>query len=257
MFFPVASYFLENGSTPTMANKNHSGLSRRTDRSWIALLIVLLAHLMALAGFRTQPQPLLPETLPEPIMVSLLSAPQTTPQKLKPPPSNPKQKMQRTIKPKTIERNLIKRSATPIINNKSTSERSQNASQLSVEPTAAPEVEPSSPPNAISSASKTTKPDGETSYQPPSFDASYLHNPAPNYPSVSRRLGEQGRALLRVQVRADGTADAVALQTSSGSERLDQAALDAVIKWRFVPAKRGGQAISATVVVPVRFSIEG
>ncbi|MFI3119611.1 MAG: TonB family protein, partial [Methylococcaceae bacterium] len=43
----------------------------------------------------------------------------------------------------------------------------------------------------------------------------------------------------------------------SGSSRLDQAALEAVKKWRFVPAKRGEQAVSASVVVPVRFSIEG
>ena len=94
-------------------------------------------------------------------------------------------------------------------------------------------------------------------YQSASFNAAYLHNPVPDYPSVSRRLGEQGKVLLRVQVTVDGAAGSVALQTSSGSTRLDQAALEAVKKWRFVPAKRGGQAVSASVVVPVSFSIEG
>jgi protein TonB len=63
--------------------------------------------------------------------------------------------------------------------------------------------------------------------------------------------------LLRVQVTANGTAASVELQTSSGSTRLDQAALEAVKKWRFIPAKRGEQPVSASVTVPVRFSIEG
>lgn len=94
-------------------------------------------------------------------------------------------------------------------------------------------------------------------FKSPSFNASYLDNPAPDYPSISRRLGEQGKVLLRVQVAVDGTADSVALQTSSGSSRLDQAALAAVKKWRFVPAKRGGQAVSASVIVPISFSIQG
>jgi outer membrane transport energization protein TonB (TC 2.C.1.1.1) len=46
------------------------------------------------------------------------------------------------------------------------------------------------------------------------------------------------------------------VQTGSGSSRLDEAALEAVKKWQFVPAKRGEQSVSASVVVPVRFSIE-
>jgi protein TonB len=63
--------------------------------------------------------------------------------------------------------------------------------------------------------------------------------------------------LLQVQVTADGAADSVELQTGSGSTRLDQAALEAVKNWRFIPAKRGEQPVSASVVVPVRFSLEG
>jgi len=47
----------------------------------------------------------------------------------------------------------------------------------------------------------------------------------------------------------------VELKSTSGSERLDQAALDAVRQWRFVPAKRGSEAIAAWVVVPISFSL--
>lgn len=75
---------------------------------------------------------------------------------------------------------------------------------------------------------------------PPSSSAAYLRNPKPAYPSMSRRLGETGRSVIRVLVGADGSAKNVRLQRSSGFDRLDQAALDAVRRWRFVPGTRGG-----------------
>lgn len=88
------------------------------------------------------------------------------------------------------------------------------------------------------------------------FDADYLHNPKPVYPSASRRLGEQGRVLLRVYVSAEGRAEKVEVKTSSGFQRLDQAAEDAVSRWRFVPAKRGDQAVAAWVQVPITFQLD-
>ncbi|MEO8487061.1 MAG: TonB family protein [Betaproteobacteria bacterium] len=91
---------------------------------------------------------------------------------------------------------------------------------------------------------------------PPRFDASYLDNPAPAYPSLARRHREEGRVLLRVRVAADGSAEQVDVAASSGSERLDRAALDAVRRWRFVPARRGAEAVAATVQVPIVFLLD-
>ncbi len=88
------------------------------------------------------------------------------------------------------------------------------------------------------------------------FDADYLHNPKPVYPHASRRLGEQGKVLLRVFVSAAGLAEKVEIKLSSGFARLDQAAEEAVARWRFVPAKRGEQAIAAWVQVPITFQLE-
>ncbi len=88
------------------------------------------------------------------------------------------------------------------------------------------------------------------------FDADYLDNPKPVYPHAARRLGEQGKVLLRVHVSADGHAERVEIKVSSGFARLDQAAEDAVSRWRFVPARRGDQAIAAWVQVPVTFQLE-
>jgi protein TonB len=87
------------------------------------------------------------------------------------------------------------------------------------------------------------------------YDADYLNNPAPVYPILSRRRGEQGKVLLLVQVTAQGLAEKVEIQTSSGYLRLDSAALEAVKRWRFVPARRGDEAIAASVVVPIVFRL--
>jgi len=80
-----------------------------------------------------------------------------------------------------------------------------------------------------------------------------LHNPAPAYPATSRRLKEQGAVLIFVQVNERGDPVSVQLKQSSGYERLDQAALEAVRLWRFVPAKRGQTPIAASVIVPIHF----
>lgn len=90
---------------------------------------------------------------------------------------------------------------------------------------------------------------------PPSFNAGYLNNPAPVYPSLSRRMGEEGRVMLRVHVSEQGTATQVQLRASSNHPRLDEAALEAVRRWRFVPARRGDQPVAAWVLVPISFSL--
>lgn len=88
------------------------------------------------------------------------------------------------------------------------------------------------------------------------FDADYLLNPAPPYPPMSRRMGEEGRVVLRVRVSAAGTAEQVEIRTSSGSSRLDESARRTVRAWRFIPAKRGGIPVESWVLVPIHFRLE-
>jgi protein TonB len=96
----------------------------------------------------------------------------------------------------------------------------------------------------------------EAAVESPRFDLAYLRNPAPAYPSLSRRLHEQGRVMLRVRVAASGDPREVRVESSSGSERLDRAALEAVRHWRFAPARRGGEPIEGEALVPVTFSLD-
>ncbi|MCK9991635.1 MAG: periplasmic protein TonB [Alphaproteobacteria bacterium] len=91
---------------------------------------------------------------------------------------------------------------------------------------------------------------------PAQFDAAYLQNPRPAYPGLSRRLGEQGNVLLAVHVTTDGKPETVILKQSSGFARLDDAALESVRRWRFLPARRGDQLVVTWVHVPVQFILE-
>jgi protein TonB len=88
------------------------------------------------------------------------------------------------------------------------------------------------------------------------YDADYLHNPKPSYPAASRRLGEQGRVVLRVRVSAQGLPLAVEVKQSSGFSRLDAAARAAVERWRFIPARQGSDSVDSSVLVPLQFALE-
>ncbi|MCU0868263.1 MAG: energy transducer TonB [Burkholderiales bacterium] len=89
----------------------------------------------------------------------------------------------------------------------------------------------------------------------PVFNAAYLSNPTPAYPPISKRNNEEGKVLLRVLVSDKGVPLSVELRQSSGFTRLDNAALEAVRKWKFVPARQGSEAVEASVIVPITFSL--
>jgi len=72
---------------------------------------------------------------------------------------------------------------------------------------------------------------------------------------MSKRLNEQGTVILRVLVKSDGTAGHIEVKSSSGFPRLDQAAIDAVKKWRFNPATSDGKSIEEWYQVPIPFKL--
>jgi len=244
----AASYFIDCKPATGLGDMTHGEVSLERERSWIVLVLVFCGHLATFAALR--PEPLTLETPPEPIMVSLVSAPQSAPKAPVPmPPEKAMTKMQKHVKqPQSIRNTPIKKSVV---------QRTKPSTLSDIAPVEQSSVPIVTPVSTQSPTKTNAKASDAPAYQPVSFNAAYLHNPAPDYPSISRRLGEQGKVLLRVQVTVDGAASSVELQTSSGSSRLDRSALEAVKKWRFVPAKRGGLAVSASVIVPVSFSIEG
>lgn len=86
--------------------------------------------------------------------------------------------------------------------------------------------------------------------------ADYRTNPSPAYPHRSRRLGEEGTVILKVQVNEKGQPNSVEIKQSSGHKRLDQAAVETVRTWEFTPASTAGIPVRSTVLVPVKFRLD-
>lgn len=80
-------------------------------------------------------------------------------------------------------------------------------------------------------------------------------NPPPEYPPEAVRAGLTGRVVLEVEISADGRVGRARVAVSSGQAVLDAAALRSIKRWRFSPARRGGEPVAYTVRVPLRFSL--
>jgi len=119
-----------------------------------------------------------------------------------------------------------------------------------------------------SSSSATAAVHGDDSSREPGLDTTtqqaqvgvkanpdYLKNPEPPYPLTARRRHQEGLILLTVKVTAQGHAATVVLKQSSGFPLLDDAALNAVRKWEFQPARIGSMAVESEIEVPVRFKL--
>jgi protein TonB len=89
----------------------------------------------------------------------------------------------------------------------------------------------------------------------PAQDLKTSNRVDPIYPPASRRAGEQGTVRLKVLVDTNGKASNVAVTQSSGFPRLDQAATEAVRKWRFEAATDGTKKIQAYTQVAVTFKL--
>lgn len=81
------------------------------------------------------------------------------------------------------------------------------------------------------------------------------NNPKPSYPYFARTMNYEGLVVVRVEIAADGTAARVEIAESSGYNILDEAAVDTVKNWAFMPAMRDGIAITTWLEIPIRFML--
>ena len=113
--------------------------------------------------------------------------------------------------------------------------------------------------NAVATASVTKSSHGtegsEVPFTEASSTANYGSNPKPIYPTIATRRGWEGQVSLKVEVTVEGLSQSVTVYKSSGHEELDEAAVTAVEKWQFTPAKRGNEDVASTVIVPIIFSL--
>lgn len=260
-FWPAASASVQRHTLAPRASGSVRGRAAvRAQVRVLALILVVAAHAAALYVLtRANLSPI--QVAAAPLQVALIEAPQAAPPQAPPAPAPPEPAPPPAVKPKPVSVAKLKPRPTPV-------PVSQAPTALSAESPPAPE------PPAVAAPAAATEPAPSAQPAPPAathaaagpsapvvsaarFDADYLNNPPPAYPPLSRRMGEEGRVMLRVRVSAEGLPTAIELSESSGSARLDRAATDAVRRWRFVPARLGDQAVSAWVLVPIVFKLEG
>lgn len=214
----------------------------------LGLVVAVVLHVLALFGVHvgSHPKPLpisdqsvevnLVESLPQNEVVSEPAEELSTEEIPEPPPlvesvsqpiEEPIPEVKEPIKPSTLPLPEPIKERTPHVINKA------------IRP------KPSSPVGARSS------PHGSTTMAQPR----YRNNPKPKYPEQSRRLRQAGQVLVDVEVSTEGQAVSVKLKRSSGFSLLDDAALEAVRRWTFEPARTAGMPMQSRVVVPVRFDL--
>jgi protein TonB len=109
---------------------------------------------------------------------------------------------------------------------------------------------------AVFETARTAVRNGQKSITPPNASIAYLNNPLPRYPRIARRRHIEGTVVLVVAVSAEGRPTSVTVKSTSGSGLLDNAAIDAVVNWRFEPARRDGVVTAGEALVPVMFKLE-
>ncbi|WP_175463708.1 energy transducer TonB [Methylomonas sp. LWB] len=185
-----------------------------------------------------------PQALP--MMVSLISLP-PAPQTQPPAPQPMPQPVKPEAKP-VVKKPLVKPPAKP--------------APKPVQPNSAPIAQdapisdaPVPAPTPVAASSPTAAKSAPPAVTEADYRANYATNPRPVYPAVARSHGWQGKVALRVAVTAEGFAADVKVERSSGYDVLDEAAVEAVKQWRFLPAKHGDTAVASSVVVPLNFAL--
>jgi len=228
-------------------------------RQWICVFLVILLLHAALFAYLHRPDE--PETPAKPLVmdVALIAAP--APQPVKPvvpptPPVVPPKPQPAPVKPKKAP---VMPKKTPVVPKPvraptPTPEPAPAAKPETAAPAPTPPAAPVAAPPRPAVAPAAQPPKTET-FTEANYKANYKSNPKPEYPRIAKSRGWQGKVLLRVQVTADGHSAGISVQQSSGHEMLDEAAIEAVKHWTFIPAKRGDTPVASTVTVPMQFTL--
>lgn len=197
--------------------------------------IVIGIHVLFGMGLMTLNYAAGPKKIPEALtMLRVDQEPEPLPPE--PPPPSPPQLVEPIVQPVVVAPDPIIRTATPPPVIRTT----PKPPPVKIALVATSDPGPPAPPAPVT---------------PPDFKAAQLGNPAPSYPYLSRKAREEGVVMLRVMVTPEGRAGEVRLERSCGHNRLDDAAMATVKKWRFMPARRAGEAVAAWVLVPITFAL--
>ncbi|MFH7390911.1 energy transducer TonB [Pseudomonas syringae pv. tagetis] len=180
-------------------------------------------------------QPAVPEVAPQvPEMTIELTSP--TPPTPEPPPPEPVEKP-KVEKPKPVKKVEPVKKPTPPA------------------PTPAAAPSPPAPPTPAPAPAAPAAPPAPVKESAAVSGLASLGNPPPEYPGLALRRSWEGRVILRIKVLPNGRAGAVEVTKSSGKPVLDEAAVEAVRNWKFIPAKRGDTPIEGFATQTIDFKL--
>ncbi|MBU4519049.1 MAG: energy transducer TonB [Gammaproteobacteria bacterium] len=218
----------------------------RMDRRLFIVIAVVGFHVLGLWALQTGLLRRAVElVVPVQVMAEFIELPQPQVTPTPPPPQpRPKPVPKQVIPPKPVPRQVPQPAAI-------------------ADPTPSPTVatgitepQPPAPPLLTPVVVAEPAPPAPPRIELPSSSADYINNAPPPYPPLSKRLGEQGKVIVRALIEVNGSASKAEIRTSSGYERLDQTALQTVLKWRYVPGKRAGVPEAMWFNIPINFVLE-
>lgn len=229
-------------------------------RNWLSFALVALLHVAGLYGVATWAPRSEWARLWQPVEVKLIQdtpppppPPEVRPVEEPPPPPPPKEVVVRKAEPPPP-------APTPVVEEKPVTPPAPVMTAAPSAPvvTVAPTFEvPPQPPAPPAPPAVVAAPPAAPAGPRTVTGIEYVRGPVPAYPMMSRRLGEQGKVMIKALVDEAGRAVNVVVHQSSGRPRLDEAAKKAVMEALFKPYRDGGKAEQVYVVVPVIFKLEG
>jgi protein TonB len=197
------------------------------------LVLVIALHVLLLVGVQLSPQRATSANSMGDLVVASLLDPNPQLEKKTAPAPKPEKKVEPKVEPKPV-----------LQNNKS-------ASTAATSSAASPPVDSASPALPSSAGGSSS---GEL--KSVSISQAQCSVPEPFYPSLARRMGEEGKTMVRLFINESGAVEKVSLSQSSGIQRLDQAALEAAMKVRCRSFVESGKAIKVTAIQPYIFRLE-
>ena len=222
----------------TESDAGHAPLSMEKLRAKFGpLAMVLAAHAVLFyfiySGLLTR---MVDVALPQAVLVNFVAPPK------EPPPAMPKTVPIAQLQPPVLPSVPIPVVQIATIQN--TISVTQTAALIEKTPAPVPVAVVSAPPSPGTGTPKTITTGME-----------YILPPQTIYPPMSKRMGEQGKVVLRILVGENGKPDQVQVQTSSGFTRLDEAGRQAGLRAVFKPHMEDGRAVSVYVILPLNFQL--
>jgi protein TonB len=224
-------------------------------------LIVLLHAALLYAALYGMKHPVAIPTVPREVIATLIT-PQPAPTPPQPQPTPPAPQPEPKPAPKVTPKPtpVVKKAAPP----KPTPKPAPEPTEKSISTPAPPPVvaAPSAPEPQVAAAPAAPPappaPPAPAAPAPPKTvsGVEYVQPPQPDYPPIAKRMGEEGKVMLRVLVSEHGRPEKVDVQKSSGSARLDEAARQAALRAVFKPHLEDGRPVAVYALIPINFSIQ-